>query len=116
MNRIALLGYIASVMLNAWLLGRLLREKRQKQHVHTWTPWSEWASLRMRLQIHQVHFRRVRYCAVCAQEESQNVGEHECRSRNKYGELSCTHLEKYTAVFDPMYELKQLNKDLEELQ
>ena len=116
MNRIALLGYIASVMLNAWLLGLLWREKLQRRHVHTWTPWSEWASLRVTHQIWQVYFRRVRYCAVCAQEEAQSIGEHECRSRNKYGELSCTHREKFTAIFDPMYEFKQLNKDLEELQ
>lgn len=116
MSNLTFIWLVLSVMLNAVLIVTLIRQRRGRRHTHTWTPWSEWASLRVTHQIWQVYFRRVRYCTVCAQEEMQNVGNHECRSRNKYGELSCTHRERFTAIFDPMYEFKQLNKDLEELQ
>lgn len=105
-----------SVGLNAVLLGNAAKRRRDGRHVHTWTPWSEWRNLRVQGAFRTSYFRRVRYCVDCAQEERQNVGEHECGTRDKYGSLACSHLELYTAVFDPLYEFRQINKDLEELQ
>jgi hypothetical protein len=67
-------------------------------------------------EVYRAYFQRVRYCTVCAKEEVQNVGDHECRARDRYNVLVCSHRELYTEIFDPMYELRQINKDLEELQ
>jgi hypothetical protein len=116
MSTLAFIGYAMSVMLNAVLIATLIKSKRTHKHVHEWTPWSEWRKLRSTYSFRQVYFQRVRYCTECAQENKQIVGEHECDTRDRYNTLSCAHQEVYTAIFDPLYELRQINKDLEELQ
>jgi hypothetical protein len=115
-STIALLGYAISVLLNVYLLAARARDRRRNAHVHTWTPWSEWRTMRQVGDVYQAFFRRVRYCTECAREESQEVGNHDCRARDKYNTLSCPHRDVFTEIFDPLYELRQINKDLEELQ
>jgi hypothetical protein len=110
-----LLGLMLSVLLNAYLVGRLLREKRRHAHKHTWTPWTDWRELSRYTSagVDRVWFQRRRYCSACASEERQNVGEHTCK---RLWKSECPHREVFVGVFDPMYELKQINKDLEEFQ
>lgn len=115
-HTMAVIMLALSVGLNAVLLGRAAKRRRDTRHVHTWTPWSDWRNLRLQGSTYTAFFQRVRYCVGCAQEEQQNVGEHSCSTRDRYNTLSCTHRELYTAIFDPLYEFRQLSKDLEELE
>lgn len=117
MNSFVLLGYIASVLLNAWLLGMRWRDKRAARHVHDWTPWTEWRQLdKYEYGAYRVWFQRRRYCSECAVEEKQEVGSHKCEELSDWKKSVCPHTEMFTGVFDPMYEIRQINKDLKELQ
>lgn len=116
MNTLTAIAFAVSVALNAVLLLNAAKRRRDTRHVHTWTPWSDWRNLRLQGSTYTAFFQRVRYCTVCAQEGVQNVGEHSCSTRDRYNTLSCTHRELYTEIFDPMYEIRQINKELEELE
>jgi hypothetical protein len=109
-----------SAALNAMLLLAMARARKVTAHVHTWTPWSDWRTLEGELSRRLVIFLRVRYCDTCAMEQRQEVGKHYCGDLDNFTIPSknrhCSHRELYTGIFDPMYELKQINKDLEELQ
>lgn len=113
---LVVVGFSASFLLNAYLYGTVIRMRRAQAHTHSWTPWSEWRTMRQLGDVYQAYFRRVRYCTVCAKEEAQEVGHHDCRKRDKYNVVTCPHRDVFTEIFDPMYELRQINKDLEELQ
>jgi len=119
MSSLAFIGYAMSVMLNAVLIVTLIKQRRASKtptHTHTWTPWSDFIRVSAPKYSYNapVYFRRVRYCADCSREEQQKVGYHQCAQVSDG--KACGHQALYTAIFDPMYELRQINKDLEELQ
>jgi hypothetical protein len=113
-------GFSALFLLNVYQRAVITLMRRATRHVHEWTPWSDWRTLEGEDSRSLVTFLRVRYCAGCAQEERQEVGRHYCGDLNNFNVVAskrhCTHVALYTEIFDPMYELRQINKDLEELQ
>jgi hypothetical protein len=118
-NTLTVIALAASVGLNAVLLLNAAKARKRSAHVHKWTPWSDWRTLEGERSRTLVTFLRVRYCDTCALEEKQHVGQHYCDNLSLIvpsKERHCTHRALYTEIFDPMYELRQVNKDLEELQ
>jgi hypothetical protein len=107
-----------SLLLNVVFFTMVFRRTgpAEVDHMHTWTPWTDFARMEPPLWSGSgsVYFRRVRYCTACGQEQMQDVGRHACAaiSRGK----SCPHTEDYTAIFDPLYDLKQIDKELKDLE
>jgi len=103
-----------SLLLNARLL---FHPRRPAEHMHTWTPWTEFHKMEPPPFTYngKVLFRRVRYCTTCGREQEQEVGEHGCEAVSLHGK-HCTHMQDYTEIFDPLYDLKQIDKELKDME
>jgi hypothetical protein len=110
---------LVSVLLNVVLL--LVHWRRtgsvEVKHMHTWTPWTEFHKMEPPPFTYngKVLFRRVRYCSTCGREQEQEVGEHGCEAVSLHGK-HCGHMQEYTAIFDPLYDLKQIDKELKDME
>jgi hypothetical protein len=108
---------LLSLALNVALMLAFRRRTPVRGHEHTWTSWTDFRTLEPPPFTYgvKVIFRRVRYCSACGEEQKQEVGEHPCEAVSIKGKR-CPHFQDYTEIFDPLYELKQIDREIKRLE
>lgn len=107
---------VLAALLLGWLLGGLsamlimstiLAARQRRNHIHEWSPWTEWVGFHDNEEI-ATWWKRERRCRTCGRVKEERAGRHDCFNKAD----KCPHYKTLAVTFDEKYAVKKMERDL----